>query len=84
VQGPKLAVVAGAADAAPNIFELPRNVVDLNLRKSLGEHFGIGLKIRDLINNPLRRSYDFDEGYILDFSSVRWGTTYQLNVSYNI
>jgi hypothetical protein len=84
VQGPKLAVVAGAGDAAPNIFELPRNVVDINLNKKLGEHFSVGFKIRDLINNPVRRAYDFDEGYLLDFSSVRWGTIYQFNVSYNI
>jgi hypothetical protein len=84
VQGAKLAVVAGAGEAAPNIFELPRNVIDLNFNKSLGKHFSLGLKVRDLINNPVRRSYDFDAGYILDFNSVRWGTTYQLNVSYNI
>ena len=84
VQGPKLAVVAGAGDAAPNIFELPRNLVDINLNKSLGDHFSLGLKIRDLINNPIRRAYDFDEGYLLDFSNVRWGTTYQFNVSYTI
>lgn len=84
VQGPKLAVVAGAGEAAPNIFELPRNVIDLNLKKSIGEHFSVGLRVRDLLNNPIRRSYDFNEGYILDFDSVRWGTTYQLNVSYTI
>jgi outer membrane receptor for ferrienterochelin and colicin len=84
VQGAKLAVVAGAGEAAPNIFELPRNVLDLNFTKTLGEHFSLGLKVRDLINNPLRRAYDFDAGYILDFNSVRWGTTYQLNVSYTI
>jgi outer membrane receptor for ferrienterochelin and colicin len=84
IQGPKLAVVAGAGEAAPNIFEVPRNIVDINLRKNLGKHFGIGLKVRDLVNNPLRRAYDFDAGYILDFNRVRWGTTYQLNISYTI
>lgn len=84
VQGPKLAVVAGAADAAPDIFELPRNVVDINLTKRIGDHFRAGFKIRDLINNPIRRAYDYEEGYILDFDNIRWGTTYQLNLSYTI
>ncbi|MEM9053248.1 MAG: TonB-dependent receptor [Bacteroidota bacterium] len=84
IQGRKIAVVAGAGDAAPNIFELPRNVIDLNLTKSLGDHFRVGLKIRDLVNNPIRRSYDYSAGYVVDFDNVRWGTTYQLNISYNI
>ncbi len=48
VQGPKLAVVAGAGEAAPNIFELTRNVIDLNFRKSFGKHLAVGLGIRDL------------------------------------
>jgi len=84
VQGAKLAVVAGAGEAAPNIFEIPRNVIDLNFTKTLGDHFIAGLKVRDLLNNPIRRAYDYDQGYILDFDNVRRGTIIQLNLTYNI
>jgi outer membrane receptor protein involved in Fe transport len=84
VQGPRLAVVPGAGSQAPNVFLMPRNVVDLNFSKRLGDHFIAGFKIRDLINNPVRRAYDFDAGYLLNFDSFRWGTTFQLNVTYTI
>ncbi len=84
VQGPKLAVVAGAGEAAPNIFEIPRNIIDFNINKRIGKHFIAGIKVRDLINNPIRRAYDFDAGYILDFDTFRPGTTFQFNLTYNI
>ncbi|MCB0814450.1 MAG: hypothetical protein KDB87_14980, partial [Flavobacteriales bacterium] len=68
----------------PDVIELPRHLVDLTLSKDLGEHWNLTFRVRDLLNSPVRRSYEFNSGYDLDFDIFRWGTTYALSVSYNI
>ncbi len=84
-QGPKLAVVANSGAAVPNVYEMPRDVLDLKFSKTLGDHFGLSLKIRNLLNAPVQRSYDFDEGRdVLYFDSFKIGTTYTLTLSYKI
>ena len=84
VQGPKLAIAARAGQPLPDVIELPRHLVDLTLSKDLGRHWNLTFRARDLLNSPVRRSYEFDSGYDLDFDLFRWGTTYSLSVSYNI
>ena len=84
VQGPKLAIAARAGLDLPDVIELPRHLVDLTLSKDLGKHWNLTFRVRDLLNSPVRRSYEFNSGYDLDFDIFRWGTTYALSVSYNI
>jgi hypothetical protein len=81
IQGPKL-VIAGSAGRA-DVYELERNLIDIKLSKKLGKHFGLSLKIRDLLGNPVIRSYKFRNGWI-DFDRYRFGSTYQFSLSYNI
>ncbi|HEX2618156.1 MAG TPA: hypothetical protein VHL57_11480, partial [Flavobacteriales bacterium] len=85
VQGPKLAVTNYELD--PNgirAYEMPRNMIDLSVIKQFGKHWGVTLRVRDLLNAPIRRSYKFASGYELDFDSYRYGTQYQLTLSYTI
>ncbi|MBK7554835.1 MAG: TonB-dependent receptor [Flavobacteriales bacterium] len=84
VQGPKLAVVATAGVAQPDVYELPRHMIDLTLSKSLGKRFIVRARVRDLLNSPSRRSYEFDSGYDLDFDRYQYGTEYILSITYRI
>ena len=84
VQGPKLALVASSAFSAPDVFELPRNMVDLKVSKSLGDHFSISIAARNLLNATLIRAYQFENGDNLHFDSYQFGTVYNFSVSYDL
>lgn len=84
VQGPKLAVVANAAVDQPDVFELPRHLLDLTLSKTLGKRFIVRARVRDLLNSPSRRAYEFDSGYDLDFDRYTYGTEYILSLTFRI
>jgi hypothetical protein len=82
LQGPKL-VIKGETNEYPDIYELPRNIIDLNIVKKLGKHFSVNFKIRDLLNSQQTRAYKFPEGFA-DFDTYAYGTSYQLGISYKI
>jgi hypothetical protein len=81
-QGPRLAIAS--VDGTPDIYELPRNLMDFKISKTIGSHFAISLRIRDLLNSPIRRSYKFEEGWTVDYDKFRFGTFYQVGISYTI
>ena len=90
VQGPRLVIVG--ASSIPDVFEMPRNLLDFKASKSLGKHFGLSLKVFDILNAPFRRSYyipkDYNvkdgSGYIVDFDKYTWGTSYTFAVTYKL
>jgi len=86
VQGPRLVLVSN--NGAPDIFELPRHLIDCKITKNIGKHFSTSFTVRDILNAPIRRSYkykdsnEFQDGYSLDFDKYRFGTNYVLAVVY--
>jgi TonB-dependent receptor len=44
----------------PTIYEMPRNVVDLNISKTFSSGLELRLGIQDLLNQPFRLSQDFN------------------------
>lgn len=85
VQGPKLAVVGRGGDNITYVYEMPRHRIDMQVIKTLGEHFSASLAVRDLLNTPVRRAYRFDSGYEeVDFDHFKWGTVIRLGVSYTL
>jgi len=44
--------------ASANIFEMPRNVIDVNIIKTIGKHLEIRASIQDLLNQPFRLIQD--------------------------
>jgi hypothetical protein len=55
VQGSKLVIVTDPTK--PDIYELPRHLVDLKISKKIGNHFIVSLKVLDIFNNPVTRAY---------------------------
>lgn len=84
VQGPKLAVVASSGVDVPDVYEMPRHLIDAKVDKQLGDHWSISLRIRDLLNSPILRQYKFDSGYILDFDRYQFGPVYNFSITYRI
>ncbi|NUM49994.1 MAG: carboxypeptidase-like regulatory domain-containing protein [Flavobacteriales bacterium] len=50
----------------PDIYEMPRNVVDLNISKGIGKHFSVKISIQDILNNRVWLLQDSNENGLLD------------------
>jgi TonB-dependent receptor len=84
VQGPKLAAVVNVEEDIPDIYELPRHMIDYTLSYKISKHFKVGFQVKNILNAPIRRSYKFDEGFLLDFDRYTYGTNYQISFTYKI
>ncbi|MFI5151000.1 MAG: carboxypeptidase-like regulatory domain-containing protein [Bacteroidia bacterium] len=82
LQGPRLVIDGG--NGIPDVYELPRQLVDIKLAKKIGKHFLVSIKISDLLNTASVRAYKYPAGYILDYDRFRYGTTYVLGVGYKL
>jgi len=83
VQGKKLVIAND--ELAPAVYELPRNVIDLKVMKDLGKRFIVSLTIRDILNEPVTREYDNNAANgKKDYDSFRWGTGYNLGLTYKL
>jgi outer membrane receptor protein involved in Fe transport len=81
LQGPRL-VLATRSQNTPDIYELPMHLMDFKISKSLGEHFSLGLKVRNILNSTYRKSYDFND--FKDYYEHRnYGTDFNISVSYH-
>ena len=56
LQGERL-VIAGAFKGWPDVYEMPRHLLDFKVSKRLGDHFTVSLTVRDILNAPVLRSY---------------------------
>lgn len=82
VQGPRLVTIG--LFPLPDIYELPRHLIDFKIGKSLGKHFGASLKINDVLSTDIVRAYKIGEEYPLDFDRYSFGTNYVFAVSYKL
>jgi hypothetical protein len=90
--GPRLALVGDPVGAGfYDIYEKPRNLVDLGISKKLWDNKGeLKLTVSDLLNNQFafydnpttKAGYDFDGGDRINYA-YRPGTTITLGFTYN-
>lgn len=77
-------------DVYPDIYQMPRNLIDLTINKGLGRHFELKAGISDLLNNPvlLLQDANNDGKYEAAGDQViqRYmpGTTFTLGISYSL
>jgi hypothetical protein len=83
IQGQRV-VSTGSYNDIPDVYELPRNLVDIKINKKLGKHFNASLKIMDVLNSPIVRAYKIDNSYSLYFDKYQYGTNYVVSVAYKL
>jgi outer membrane receptor protein involved in Fe transport len=84
LQGPRL-VISSNVKEIPDVYELPRHLIDLKASKKLGSHFTASLTVKDLLNTPVRRAYNYDDGFdVLDYDRYGYGTTYIFTLAYKL
>jgi hypothetical protein len=64
LQGSKLVITS--SDGTPDVFEMPRHLLDFKANKKIGDHFGISLRIQNILNEPISRQYT-GKGYTQDY-----------------
>jgi outer membrane receptor protein involved in Fe transport len=86
VQGRKLALVTKRSSHKENsdIYEMPQHLLDLKLAKSVGKHFGMSFRVRNILNSPVRRSYDYKNTGLIDYDRYDYGSEYLFGVSYTL
>jgi hypothetical protein len=82
VQGPRL-VIAGSVKGRPDVYEIPRHLVDFKVSKTIGKHYLASLTVRDILNAPVRRAYDLPSGYV-DYDNFRYGTNFLVSFAYKL
>lgn len=85
VIGPRLFAVG--TFGTPDIYEMPRNVVDITLTKGLGERFEVKLSAQDVLNQRTRLIQDSNEdgsltGVDEEVMSFRRGSYFSAGLSY--
>ncbi|MCW3083329.1 MAG: hypothetical protein JWP12_695 [Bacteroidetes bacterium] len=83
IQGPRL-VIGSNNKSIPDVYELPRHLLDFKVTKTFGKHFSVSFTIKDLLNSKITRAYKFDDGYNVIYDQYRWGTNYLLGVLYKL
>jgi len=83
VIGPRLFAVG--TYGTPDIYEMPRNVLDLAVTKGLGKRFEVKLAAQDILNNRVRLIQDAnDDGTVngkdQEITSYRRGAYFTIGV----
>ncbi len=79
--------LVGDNDAQATVYEMQRNVIDLNISKAIGEHLEIKLGIQDLLNQPYRLIQDSNRdkritGVDETYQTYRKGSYSTIGLSY--
>lgn len=88
-QGARL-VRVGLNSSNPDVYEMPRNLLDFKVSQSIGKHFNASLKIQDLLKTSIVRSYKLEgsqfhhQGFLVDYDKYTWGISYVFALSYSL
>lgn len=79
--------LVGDMEVQPTVYEMPRNIIDLNLIKKIGQRMELKLGIQDLLNQKFRLIQDSNlDGNISDadhtYQQYRRGTYSTLGLTY--
>lgn len=82
LQGRKLAITS--TTGTPDVYDMPRHLVDLKVSKTIGKYFSASFKIQNLLDEPIRRSYIYEDDTEIDYDKFSYGTTYTLGLTYKL
>ena len=82
-------VVIAGVPGIPEVWEMPRHLVDLTVNKSVGEHFDVRFGIQDMLNQSTVWIQDANHDGVLDrkndqqLQSFKRGTYFTFGVTYS-
>jgi hypothetical protein len=84
--GPRIFIIG--FDAYPDIYEMPRNIMDFTLSKMLTKHLELKLGVGDVFNQPMTLLQDanadgkFSRSDDQIIQNYRYGRTYSVGLGY--
>ncbi len=81
VIGPRISLVTKGG--TPEVYQNPFPKLDFNASKTLGEHFSVGLKIKNILNPENSQTYTF-KGTEYPYYNFTIGRLYELKISYRL
>jgi len=81
IQGARV-ISTGSYQDIPDVYELPRNLVDLKISKSVGKHYSFSLKVIDVLNTAIVRAYKINNNFDLVYDKYKYGTNYVAAFAY--
>lgn len=88
VIGPRIIFVGNDLD--PDVYEMPRNILDLTITKGIGKNIKLRFSVNDLLNQPILFVQDgnangkLERDTDLHFMSYKRGSYYTLGVTFRI
>ena len=93
MQGPRLVILGlHGVTYKPDVYEMPRHLLDFKASKSVGKHFSVSVKVQDILNAPIRKAYNLSgaetnnlfNGYLVDYDKYTYGTNYVFAIAYKL
>ena len=81
VIGPRISLVTKGG--TPEVYQNPFPKLDFNASKTLGKHFSVGLKIKNILNPKNSQTYKF-KGTEYPYYNFTTGRLYELKISYRL
>lgn len=84
ISGPRLSIVVRGG--TPNIYELPRNMLNFNISKEITQRFTVKASVANLLDARMQQAHTFDANGIFDryfYQDNALGQMYNIKLSYN-
>lgn len=82
IQGARL-VLGSNNPSVPDVYELPRHMLDFKVIKKIGKHFSASMTVRDILNSERNRSFKYPDHWTV-YDKYNYGTSYVLGISYKL
>lgn len=82
VQGPRLIIAGISTGGRPDVYEMPRHLLDVKLSQTIKKCFTVSLTGRNLVNSPIRRTFRYQGDWLMDFDRLTVGQELVLGLSY--
>ena len=84
LQGPRLVISGISTGGRPDVFEMPRHLLDFKISETFAKNFTISLTARNLANSPVRRTFRYKGAYLSDFDRITLGQEIVIGFSYKL
>lgn len=62
LQGKRLVISSELPSILPDVYEMPRHLLDARIMQPIGRHYQVAISVRDILNAPVLREYIFPDG----------------------
>jgi hypothetical protein len=84
LQGKRLVISSEQPKILPDIYEMPRHLLDVRIMQPLGRHYQLALSARDVLNAPIQRAYIFRDNSKENFDRFTPGCFYYFTFTYKL